>query len=220
MRGLRMRWLAGAAAGFGCAAAAGLVMAGGAQGGAVGIDVTDNQFTPDPSNVSLNQAEYTWTWGATAAPHNVRQDTKLFRSGPTTDVPGTTFGPIELPAGRYHYYCELHGSESGGMDGEIRVSPDADAVDPEFEVIRWANDTAIRFGDRWHVQFRKGELKTGPWRTWKKSTGALSGKFGKNDSPVNYNPEKTYQVRVKTMDSDRPTRRSKFSPTLVFGLVP
>jgi hypothetical protein len=219
MQGLRRSIRFGGA--FGCALLAALFIAAPSPGGFGAIGVGDDFFDPSsPPPTGLSAAIFSWEWNDDIADeHNVRQDNKLFRSGPLTDSPAASFGPIELPAGTYHYYCEAHGDKRGGMDGLIKISPSAkDSELGDSTTVTWALDTDIRIGDRWQVQYRKGE--SGKWKTWKKSTGKLSGEFGKNDKPVNYNPEKTYQVRVKTKLAAKPDRQSKFSPPASFGFMP
>ncbi len=46
-------------------------------------------------------------------------------------------------AGKYHYYCEVHGSKDGGMDGNIEILPNADAPSRRRDRGRhWASPTA------------------------------------------------------------------------------
>jgi plastocyanin len=207
-----MRRLAGAIA---AAVTGTLLFASSAHAGFGTIGVGDDFFDPSADiEASLNGAQFFWAWNDDVDnDHNVRQDSKLFNSGTPTDDPGAEFGSIELPAGKYHYYCEVHGSKDGGMDGNIEITPSADAPSPDFNPITWALDSSIRVGDRWEVQYK---VNQGKWKVWKKNTADLGANFGENDKPVNFSQVKVYKVRVKTKLAAHPDRQSKFSPPVFF----
>jgi plastocyanin len=195
-------------------AAATLVMASGALAGHGSVLVTDDKFDEANWEAGLNGAVVSWDWAKHLDhKHNVRQDTRLFFSGAPTKSPAESLGSFELPAGKYHYYCEVHGSKNGGMDGNIEITPSADTPSPDFNPITWALDSSIRVGDRWEVQYKVGQ---GKWKTWKKNTADLGGNFGENDKPVNFSQLKVYKVRVKTKLAAHPDRQSKFSPPVFF----
>jgi hypothetical protein len=188
---------------------------GSAQAGFGPIAINDDEFAPEVvSNESLGGGQFNWQWGTVFDKHNVRQDNKLFRSGPPTDDDDATFGSIELPAGRYHYYCENHGTKNGGMDGLIGIHPTVGVQTDDYVPVEWAFDNPIRVGNRWDVRYRIG---SGKWKTWLKGAKKLEGKFGHNDKPVNFNPNRTYSVSVKTKLASDPSRQSKFSPAESFG---
>jgi len=197
---------------------AALALASSAHAGFGPIGVGDDFFDPSTTiEAGLFGGVFSWQWNDDITnDHNVRQDNKLFNSGAPTDDTDTSFGSIELPAGKYHYYCTLHGSKNGGMDGNIEIVPLVGSPSPGEVPITWALDNDIRVGDRWEVQYRVGN---GNWKTWKKNTSALQGTFGANDKPVNYNETKEYSVKVKTKLASNPDRQSKFSPRLSFGGV-
>jgi plastocyanin len=205
---------------FVCSVVAVFSFAAPAQAGFGPIGVGDDFFDPDTTTeASLGGGQFRWEWNDDVnSEHNVRQDNKLFNSGAPTDDPNARFPAngdnLELPAGKYHYYCTVHGDETGGMDANIWITPIVNLSDTEAQ-IQWAFDNPIRVGDRWHVQYRRGT--SGAWKTWKKKTATLAAAFGAGDKPVNFNPDKTYQVRAKTMLASNPDKQSKFSPPITFG---
>ena len=157
-----------------------------------------------------------WAWGDTGTTkdtHNIREDHKLFYSGALTNDNIDGFD-VQASAGTYHYYCEHHGSASGGMDGVIKSKPRKSDVPPgpgldEFE-ITWAYDTDT--GDRFDVQYR---VNGGDWRNWKNDTANFSGIFGHNDRPLDVQDGNTYTFRVRTEKSSNvDVRRSRWSPKL------
>lgn len=88
------------------------------------IAVADDEFTPDSVVIPVTLGPVSWRWDdAVVDEHNVRQDSKLFYSGEPTSTTTTQY-TISASAGTYHYYCEVHGSRSGGMDGKLRVRPE------------------------------------------------------------------------------------------------
>jgi plastocyanin len=175
-----------------------------AEAGQVNVEIhDDNTFAPDDVG---NQVGDTVRWfndGMTAASHNVREDGELFRNGDPTN------GPIDFPvvfsAGTFHYYCEVHGSESGGMDGLVRIPlritrpPDGLRF-----TVRWATQ-ASETGSVYDVQFRVG---SGDWRRWKRDTSALSGVFGRNRNPVRVRDGVRYSFRGRSQEGDAVSRWS------------
>ena len=137
---------------------------------------------------------FSWQWNDNIDnEHNVRQDNKLFNSGAPTDNPDASFGSIELPAGKYHYYCTVHGEKNGGgMDGNIEITLFAGKPTPEYVPIEWALDNDNRVGNRWDVQYK---VNQGKWKTWKKNTAAFGANFGENDEPVNFSAAKGLQAQ-------------------------
>ena len=52
------------------------------------------------------------------------------------------------------------------------------------------------------------------WKTWKNDTRAFHASFGRNDNPVNYNPDNhTYKIKVRS-ERRRVSKRSDWSPAL------
>jgi plastocyanin len=177
-------------------------------GGSV-VTVTDNRFVEDVTFLPRPGYAVPWQWdvGLSSA-HNVRQDKGLFRSGDPTSVGGTMFERV-FSAGTFHYYCEVHGSPSGGMDGKVRVRPlvQSSGVPGVFSVI-WAAGT--KTGKAFDVQYR---VDGGPWIDWKTDTKRLARRFGANDRPVAVEPEHSYEVRARSQKRvDTPTKVSGWSP--------
>jgi plastocyanin len=192
------------------------VFAGIAGGVPKEIQFTDTpaKFTPrstagpvDPRVAAQSGAEFAWLGPGTTDPHNVREDSRLFRSG-DPDVNVDEF-QLDISAGRYHYYCEVHGSAAGGMDGVVRVRPRVQ-TSPAGTGVIWADDAA-EASHRFKVQYRrKGTTK---WKTWKPATKRTSALFG----PVPAGASRKYQVRARTFVKGQEERRSGWSPKVTFA---
>jgi len=172
------------------------------------IQVGDDFFNPDhPAARSLGSGTgFHWTKAGNGF-HNVRQDDKLFRSGNPTTNP-FDYG-ITASAGTYHYFCEIHGSASGGMDGVVKAEPDAFDFTPTQFTVKWAyagTDT----GNQFDVRFR---VNDGQWRTWKEDTDKFQGDFGKNGKPVTLKPGKAYDFEARSEKAGT-SKRSDWSPKL------
>jgi plastocyanin len=171
-------------------------------------------FSPELVTGNVNgDYVFEWTWGAgTTDEHNVREDSKLFYSGEPTDASE----PFDISgsAGTFHYYCEVHGSKSGGMDGEIVLRPNLGFPVPDPEVINilWASSDS-ETGNQYDVQYKVGKRD---WKYWKKNTANGGALFGKNGKPVTVNPDKVYKVRARSEKASNPKRRSGWSPALTF----
>jgi plastocyanin len=157
--------------------------------------VDDDFFSPGNVIVAVGgQVHWSRAVGSTDL-HNVRQDDELFDSG------AATVGPIDLTAtvsaGTYHYYCEIHGSPSGGMHGIVKSSVKIlDAPAGLKFTVRWATD-ATDTGSLHDVQYRIG---SGDWKNWKKDTGTNEGVFGKNGNPVTVKDGKKYGFRARSQE--------------------
>src|SRR5262245_10354351 len=128
-----------------CVIAAAVVVPLASAGGApTEITFTDDpaEYSPENASATVNPLttgtggeEFVWVGPGTLDEHNVREDNRLFRSGPASE----DFHEYhtDISAGRYHYYCEVHGSKSGGMAGTVRVRP---AIEGAF--VRWADPAA------------------------------------------------------------------------------
>jgi hypothetical protein len=168
---------------------------------------------PPPFGISQGAREVAWLGPAeTNLPHNVHQDNRLFRSGP----PSTTVEEYQtdIAAGKYHYYCQVHGSKAGGMDGVLKIRPVQVATGPESTGIVWA-DSEAEAKHRYRVEFRR--VGGNRWKVWKKSTAQTGDVFGDGD-PINANPDRQYQVRVRTFVKGDKQRRSGWSPKLTFSV--
>ncbi len=82
------------------------------------VSALDNEFSPKELQISVGQT-VTWTnHGQTT--HTVTADDNSFDSGDFD--PGKSFTHTFTKAGRYPYYCQLHGAAGGvGMAGVIIV---------------------------------------------------------------------------------------------------
>ncbi len=177
-----------------------------------------NRFQPGKVTTRVGLASFTWIWGGdgtSVRAHNVRQDRRLFRSGaPATEAPTPVGFNIGLPAGRFSYYCEVHGSPRGGMDGTVAVRPErgepgAGAGPNDFQVI-WANGLTPP-GYRYDVRYRVGKRK---WRTWLANTQLGVATFGFENDPVPSRAGRTYRFQVRPERIANPSRAGKWSPIL------
>src|SRR6476619_1830218 len=175
------------------------------------IKVDDDFFFPNapPVRNVVAGTSFQWQSAPTATRrHNVRQDFKLFYSGPATTAP-INFS-ITASAGTYHYYCEIHGTTTSGMQGVVKVRPtlNANPTGLPFTVI-WAL-AGSNTGNQFDVRYRVGT--TGAWILWKNNVTTRSAIFGQNGQPVQVLAGHTYQFQVRSQKV--PTQPSGFSPTL------
>jgi plastocyanin len=177
------------------------------------VQVKDNAFSPNapPLRAFQHGASFHWQRAPSSVGfHNVRQDDKLFRSGnPTTGAINLT---VNASAGSYHYYCEIHGSPTGGMSGVVKVRPTFNAAPTgtPFTVI-WA-DSATNTGKAFDVRYRVGA--SGAWKIWRNDTSQFQSVFGLNNQPVAVVAGKTYQFQVASEQAGDHSKRSDWSPTL------
>lgn len=192
------------------AVAAGLVLPAVALGAPAVTDIAvdDNFFDPSfpaASNFATGSG-FHWTRApGSNGKHNVRQDDQLFRSGnPTT-------GPIDYTitasAGSYHYYCEIHGSSTAGMQGRIKIRPAKSNVTSSSFVVKWAS-AATQTGDQFDLRYR---VDGGSWANWRRDTASFSATFGTNGNPVAVMPGHTYQVEARSEKSGTASQ-SDWSP--------
>ena len=173
------------------------------------VAVEDDRFAPREVAVAVGD-EVTWSRApGSVGPHNVREDERLFSSGPVTE------GPISFAAafsaGSFHYFCEAHVSRAGGMDGVVRVPPaiDEGPSGRRFSVTWATGETST--GSRFDVQYRRGG---GPWLDWKEDTRALRGSFGKRGDPERVRKGARYRFRAR---SGRAQADSRWSPVVSFA---
>jgi plastocyanin len=175
------------------------------------IQVDDDFYAPAAPaarNLSAGASFHWQTAPGAFQPHNVRQDFVLFNSGaPTRNI---NFS-VAASAGSYEYYCTVHGTPSGGMDGVVRVRPihNFNPAGLPFTV-SWALPGTTT-GNRFDVQFRVGA--TGPWTFWRNDTPTRSGVFGQSGQPVPVMPGRTYQFRARSQKV--PSQPSGWSPIRV-----
>lgn len=179
----------------------------------------DDYFSPEDVTVTQNPGGNEGVWvreSGSTGDHNVREDRRLFRSGPVQD--NTTFNEYQesISAGAWHYFCEIHGTRTTGMEGTIRVRPRVDSADGSSALVRWA-DADDETGDAYKVQWRRGN--SGRWNTWLRATKRPAARFGKNDNPTNARPRATYQVRARSFVKAKPKKTSGFSPPTSFGVA-
>lgn len=185
-----------------------------ASAAATQIRVDDSFYSPDSATRNLSTgASFTWMTAQFASlPHNVRQDATLFNSGsPTRSL---NFS-VRASAGTFHYYCTLHGSTSGGMDGVVRVRPIFAAAPTGLPfTVSWAlsGTSPTTTGNQFDVRYRVGTSST--WRSWRNDTSTRSGVFGQNGQPVQVVAGRTYHFQARSQKMSAPNRPSGWSPTL------
>ena len=205
-------------AGVGAAVAATAMAASALAGPVVQQEITfvDNAFdpaNPPPFGVSLGAREVAWLGPDTDEPHNIHQDKRLFHSG----EPSVTVDEYQtdIAAGKYHYYCQVHGSKAGGMDGVLKIGPGFSASGPDSIGIFWA-DSEAEPKHRYRVEFRRVGARK--WKVWKKGSAQTGDVFGAGNDPVNANPDREYQVRVRTFVKGKKKKRSGWSPRPTFSV--
>jgi plastocyanin len=154
-------------------AVAALLAPGAAYGQATEITTGDDFFAPRAVTSTVGSS-FHWAWGPGAPSgsvneHNVRQDDKLFYSGPYVVSGEFSLTPS---AGSFHYYCELHGTAGGGMDGELRIKPTA-TVSGNRATIAWATATTDS-GRQFDVRQKVGKKKP---KLVRQATGSVAGTF-------------------------------------------
>jgi len=102
----------------------------GGAGAVTGIKLLGgNTFDPGSFTAKVGE-KVTWTDTDGSAPHNIVSDTALFNPNPDClkDTSkcmssGQTFTFTFAKAGKYAYYCAIHGGKGGiGMSGVVEVS--------------------------------------------------------------------------------------------------
>ena len=166
---------------------------------------------PTPVTGTFGFTNYQWVRDPAAVDfHNVRQDDNLFRSGDPTDNPAFDY-TVAVSAGTFHYYCEVHGSPTGGMDGTIKVRPGIlkSTSTDEFGVV-WAAKLT-QTGNAFDVRYR---INNGDWKIWKNDTKKFEATFGKNNNPVDVKPGKTYAIESRSEEANKPSKHSDWSPPI------
>ena len=172
---------------------------------------TSNSFGPKSVTKNVGAGAIHWEWGTdgtTFASHNVRQDNKLFYSGGLTNSKPSGY-TITPSAGTFHYYCELHGSPTGGMAGSIKIRPAIFNKTASSFGVRWSpgtNQTGNAFDARYRVD-------GGAWKTWKNHVAAASAIFGAGNKPVHVGPGHTYEVQARSEKTSNVSKASGWSPS-------
>jgi len=170
-----------------------------------------NSFTPSSVTKTVGAGSIHWRWGTsgtTFAVHNVRQDDRLFRSGNLTSHDSNGFTVVPS-AGSFHYYCEAHGSRSGGMAGSIKVRPLIFNKTASSFGVRWStgsNDTGGKFDVRYRVD-------GGAWKIWKNDVTTTQATFGASNKPVHVAPNHIYDIQARSEKSTNTSALSGWSPT-------
>lgn len=79
---------------------------------------TGLSFSPSVVTVDPGQP-VCWTWSGTAYEHTIKADDDSFTSGPPATQ--NTFQRTFNTPGTFGYYCQVHGSPTGGMRGTVIV---------------------------------------------------------------------------------------------------
>lgn len=202
-------------------ALAGLAIPAGAGVPAAEIEFGDDFFFPRTATADLNPngVEGVWTRSlGSEGDHNVREDHRLFFSGPARNETEFNEFQASVSAGTWGYYCQTHATSStaGDMRGRLRVRPRPGIGDGASAPVSWAEEDDTT-GDRYEVQWRRQGTRR--WKVWKRATPKPSGRFGLADNPVNASPDATYQVRARSFVAAKPKRGSRFSPVLSFSVA-
>jgi plastocyanin len=169
-----------------------------------------NQFGPKTVTKNVGAGSIHWRWGTdgtTFAFHNVRQDDKLFYSGQLTNSDANGFTVVPS-AGSFHYYCEAHGSRTGGMAGTIKIRPQIFNKTASSFGVRWSPGTGDT-GGKFDVRYR---IDGGTWKVWKNDVTATQATFGANNKPVHVAPGHTYDVQARSEKSTDTSKVSGWSP--------
>lgn len=170
---------------------------------------------PATRNLASGTSFHWSNGGGTTRAHNVRQDAKLFYSGGPTR--GSINFSIRASAGTFHYYCELHGTTTDGMQGVVKVRPISVAAPDGLPfTVTWAlagtTATATNTGNQFDLRYRVGTA--GTWKAWKNDTSARSAVFGQNAQPVQVQAGRIYQFQARSQKSTNPNQPSGWSPTV------
>jgi plastocyanin len=170
-----------------------------------------NTFGPKNVTKTVGTGSIHWQWGtsgSTSAVHNVRQDDKLFYSGPLTNSKPAGYSVVPS-AGSFHYYCELHGSASGGMAGTINVRPLIFNKTANSFVVEWSGGSN-QTGNAFDVRYR---VDGGAWKAWKSGVTIGQATFGAGNHPVHVGPGHTYDVQARSKKQSTPSKVSGWSPS-------
>lgn len=172
------------------------------------VSVEDNVFDPHDVSGKVGDSVHWSRPGLLGNPHNIREDGEIFRSG--EPFPGPIEFTATFSAGKFHYYCEVHGSEVGGMDGLVKVKPKTVAKPSGLRfTVRWASD-ATDTGSVFDVHYKVG---SGDWKSWKKDVTGFKAVFGKGGKPVTVKDGKKYSFRARSQEGDA---HSMWSPKVSF----
>jgi plastocyanin len=84
------------------------------------ITIRGNALSFSPAVVTVDPGQpVCWTWSGTTAEHTIKADDGSFTSGPPASQ--NTFQRTFNTPGTFGYYCQVHGSPTGGMRGTVIV---------------------------------------------------------------------------------------------------
>jgi plastocyanin len=84
------------------------------------VTINGNGPSFSPATVTIDPGQpVCWTWSGTADSHSVKADDEAFTTGPPASN-GNFQRTFNTP-GTYGYYCQVHGSLTGGMRGTVIV---------------------------------------------------------------------------------------------------
>jgi len=176
------------------------------------VELTNsNKYSPVSVTKNVGAGSIHWQWGtsgSTSAAHNVRQDDKLFYSGRLTNSKPAGY-TITPSAGSFHYYCELHGSRTGGMAGTGKVRPTVFNKTATSFGVRWSPGTN-QTGNAFDVRYR---VDSGAWKAWKNHVSAAQAVFGAKKKPVRVRAGHKYEVQARSEKSTDLRKRSGWSPS-------
>ena len=106
------------------------------------IEITGSATAYSPSTVTIDMGQpVCWTWTGTAASHSVKADDGSFTSGEPASS-GNFQHTFNTP-GTYGYYCQVHGSLTGGMRGTVVVRDSSGGGDDHGPGTIQLNPTAL-----------------------------------------------------------------------------
>jgi len=167
-------------------------------------------FSPSAVTKTVGAGDVHWRWGAngtTFSVHNVRQDSKLFYSGQLTNNNPSGFTVVPS-AGSFHYYCEFHGSRTGGMNGTIKIRPLIFNKTASSFGVAWA-PTSSNTGGKFDVRYR---VDGGAWKVWKNDVTGRQATFGAANNPVHVAAGHTYDIQARSEKSVNTSAASGWSP--------
>jgi plastocyanin len=171
------------------------------------VKVKDDFFDPRTVSPALGGTVHWADTATTISSHNVHEDGGIFHSG---NVSSSINYSRTFSAGTYHYFCQAHGSPSGGMDGLVKVAPATSGSPTGLNfTVKWATGTT-NTGTTFDVEYKVG---SGAWKSWKSNTSLVKAVFGENSNPVKVQSNTKYTFRAR---SKKGTAASKLSPTKAF----
>jgi plastocyanin len=159
------------------------------------VAIADNSFTSATLDANVGDTVH-WSRASGTGTHSVHEDGNIFDSGDPAS--GAIDFTVLFSAGTFHYYCEAHGSASGGMAGVVRV-PVSMVSAPAGRpfTVRWAYPAGAgtRSGTSFDVNYR---VDSGPWKRWWGNTSGVVSVFGQSGAPMTVTGGHTYSFRARS----------------------